>query len=65
MSAEVPDLDAIRELRRLTAQLSPGVPPVDLVRRIHQAAWRAHDRRWMAWALRSFDEAHEAAGCCP
>jgi hypothetical protein len=64
VSAEVLDLDAMRELRRLTDQLSPGVPPIDLVHRIHQAAWRAHDRRWMVWALRSFDEAHGAAGCC-
>lgn len=64
MSADVIDLDAVRELRVLTNQLGPGVPDVEHVRAIFELAIRASDLGWATWALVSFDEAHERVGCC-
>ena len=61
MSARVVDLDAVRELRRLVAGVDFHYPHVEIetVRVIGQAAWRAGDRRWMAWVANHFDEIHD------
>jgi hypothetical protein len=59
--AAVPELAAARELRRLIDDLGPGVPDVETVVAVHRAAVRAGSRRWVVWACRMFDAAHEAA----
>jgi hypothetical protein len=61
VTAAVPELAAARELRRLVADLGPGVPDVEVVVAVHRAAVRAGNRRWVVWACRTFDAAHAAA----
>ena len=61
MSGHVVDLDAVRELRRLVDGLDT-IPDMEQVRAVGLAAWRARDRRWMAWAGEVFDVAHDR--CC-
>jgi hypothetical protein len=59
------DLAAVRDLRSLTANLDPrSVPDLATVVAVHDAACRAGDLRWVTWAARAFDAAHERAGCC-
>jgi uncharacterized protein YijF (DUF1287 family) len=58
-------VDLAADLRSLTANLdSRRVPDLATVLAVHDAACRADDERWITWACRAFDAAHERAGCC-
>jgi len=65
VTAHVVDMRAVGELRRLVHRLpDDGLPPVELVVAIADAANRTGERIWARWAARAFDPAHDAQCSC-